>query len=402
MGHKGKAESAEAGAVETRNFGPSHPVFGPQAWRMMDHSRDARTLLVMSLRLACFVSFLVPPMLFSQEAAEVVVGHGPARYRVDTKWAKADPAVAPVINSHALAESKDGRIFLVTDHPKNDFLVFEKDGRYVRSISAGLGGGHGLEIFESGGTEYLLHIDCGWHFAAEGWNPKAGQGRVTLLTTAGEVVRRFSTPDELGVTPGKFMPCDAAISPGGTVLIADGYASNYVYEFTLEGKLVKKWGGPTKDAANLSNAHGISIDASDARGPLVWVPSRNECQVKAFTLEGRHVDTIDLPGAFAGQLVFRGDRIYTAVCWSKENGTGKRLPQSGFVLVLDRQTKRVISAPGGSEPVYVDGKLQPMRQTHPVFKHGHDLYVDSNGDIYVGEWNADRRYPTKLTLVKQP
>ena len=109
----------------------------------------------------------------------MVLGHGAARYRVDMKWAKADPALAPVINSHAMAEGRDGRIYLVTDHPKNDFLVFEKDGRLVRTISAGLGGGHGLEIFEAGGQEYLLHIDCGWHFAAEGWNPSPGEGRVT-------------------------------------------------------------------------------------------------------------------------------------------------------------------------------------------------------------------------------
>ena len=70
-----------------------------------------------------------------------ILGHGALRYAVDLKWAKADPAVAPVINSHALAEDKAGRIYLVTDHPKNDFLVFEKDGRYVRSISAGRGTG---------------------------------------------------------------------------------------------------------------------------------------------------------------------------------------------------------------------------------------------------------------------
>jgi hypothetical protein len=330
----------------------------------------------------------------------MTLGHGPARYRVDMKWAKAEPSVAPVINAHALAEGRDGRIYLVTDHPQNDFIVFEKDGRYVRSIRQGLGGGHGLEIFEKDGVEYLLHIDCGWHFAAEGWNPKAGQGRVTLLTTAGDVVRKFPTPQELGINEGKFMPCDAAYTPRGTLLIADGYGSNFIYEFTLEGKLIKKWGGPTKDAANLSNAHGISIDATDPRGPLVWVPSRSQSQIKAFTLDGTYVDTIDLPGAFAGQLVFRDDKIYTAVCWSQENGTGKKLNQSGFVLVLDRKTKRVISAPGGSQPIYTDGKLQPMHQTESVFKHCHDLYVDNAGDIYVGEWNADRRYPWKLSRVK--
>jgi len=55
----------------------------------------------------------------------------------------------------------------------------------------------------------------------------------------------------------------------------------------------------------------------------------------------------------------RKDRIYTVVCWSKENGTGKNLGQSGFVVVLDRKTKKVISALGGNEPIYKDGKLQP-------------------------------------------
>jgi len=71
-----------------------------------------------------------------------------------------------------------------------------------------------------------------------------------------------------------------------------------------------------------------------------------------------------------------------------------------LILVFDRKTKRVLSTPGGSQPIYTDGKLQPMHQTESVFKHCHDLYVDSAGDIYVGEWNADRRYPWKLSLVK--
>jgi hypothetical protein len=354
----------------------------------------------MPLRLALWFLPVIAGLAQSSPGdAAGLVGHGPARYRVDQAWAKVDPAAAPIVNAHALAEAKDGRIYLVTDHPKNDFLVFEKDGRFVRSLSAGLGGGHGLELFEHAGVEYLVHVDSGWHMAAEGWNPTAVEGRITLLTTDGKVVRKFPTPRELGLSDGKFMPCDVAWTPAGTLLVADGYGSNFVYEFTLEGKLLRKWGGPTKDAANLSNAHGISIDATDPRGPLVWVPSRNQNQIKAFTLEGKHVDTIDLPGAFAGQLCFRGDKAYAAVCWSKD-AQGRRPNQSGFIVVLDRATKQVLSAPGGSEPRYVDGKLQPLSQAQPIFKHGHDLFVDSAGDIYVGEWNAQRRYPYKLTWVK--
>jgi DNA-binding beta-propeller fold protein YncE len=332
---------------------------------------------------------------------DVILGHGDLRYAANMSWAKVDPAVAPVINAHAMAEGKDGNIYLVTDHPQNDFIVLTKTGDYVRSISAGLGGGHGLEIFQADGVEYLVHVDCGWHFAAEGWNPKPGQGKITLLKTDGTVVRTFQTPDELGVVKGKFMPCDVAFTPRKTLLVADGYASDHIYEYDLEGKILKHWGGHTKDAGALSNAHGVSIDLQDARGPVVWVPSRSENKLQAFTLDGQHLETLELPGAFAGQLFFAGELAYTAVCWSKDQTTGKRGDESGFVLVLDRKTKKVLSALGGSEPKFEGEKLQPLHQVEKVFKHGHDLYVDAAGDIYVGEWNAQRRYPAKLSLVKR-
>ena len=339
-------------------------------------------------------------LTYDNSAQGTVLGHNGLLYEVDLNWAKADPAVAPVINSHALAEGRDGLIYVITDHPKNAFVVFKKDGTFVRAFGEGLVGGHGIEIFEKDGEEFLIHVDCGWHFAAEGWNATPKNGRVTILKTDGTIVKALPTPFEMGigkVGDKQFMPCDVAVTPQGTVLIADGYATDFIYEMTMTGELVRRWGGKTDDASNLSNAHGISLDTSDPKLPLAWVPSRSENQIKAFTLDGTHVETIDLPGAYAGQLFFTKDKIYTAVCWSKENGTGERLGQSGFLIVMDRKTKRVISAPGGSEPTYINGDLQPMYQTAKTFIHGHDLYVDRDGAIYFGEWNADRRYPAKLT-----
>ena len=112
------------------------------------------------------------------------------------------------------------------------------------------------------------------------------------------------------------------------------------------------------------------------------------------------MEALEFPGAYVGQAFFRGDKIYIGVCWSKKDGIGKRQGNSGFVLVLDRKTRKVISAPGGTEPVYQEGKLQPMHQAQPIFKHVHDLYVDKAGAIYVGEWNAGQRYPYKLSPVE--
>lgn len=51
-------------------------------------------------------------------AQGTVLGHNGLRYQVDLNWAKANPKVAPVINSHALAEGWEGLVNVVTDHPK--------------------------------------------------------------------------------------------------------------------------------------------------------------------------------------------------------------------------------------------------------------------------------------------
>jgi hypothetical protein len=385
----------------------SLPSITPKLFRNVKHTNTIVALALATGLQTCLLGHGDPNThghhpTHDTSAQGMVLGHNGLTFKVDLNWAKADPAVAPVINSHALTEGRDGLIYVITDHPKNAFLVFKKDGTFVRAFGKGLVGGHGIEIFEKDGEEFLIHVDCGWHFAAEGWNATPRNGRVTILRTDGTIVKALPTPYEMGIGEAgdrQFMPCDVAVTPQGTILIADGYATDYIYEMTMNGELVRRWGGKTDDASNLSNAHGISLDDSDSNRILAWVPSRSENQLKAFTLDGKHVETIDLPGAYAGQLFFRGDNIYTAVCWSKENGTGDRQPQSGFLIIMDRNTKRVISAPGGNKPTYLHGKLQPLFQTHKTFIHGHDLYVDSEGAIYFGEWNADRRYPSKLTPV---
>ncbi len=331
-----------------------------------------------------------------------IIGHGPARYEVNADWAKVTPDEAPVINAHALAESSEGQIYVVTDHPDNCFLVFEKSGEFVRSISSPLYGGHGMDFITRDGEEVIIHVDCGWHFPVEGFKGsiRNGNGAVSLVTKEGKVLKVFPSPQDLGLAAEvgpKFKPCDVAVTKDNTILVADGYGSNYVFEYSLDGKLLNHWGG----SLTLKGAHGISIESREDGSELIWVASRSEKKAKAFSREGELVETLEFPGAFAGQLFVRGDRMYSAVCWSESPDTGKRGKDSGFVLVLDRKTRKVISAPGGEMPTYENGKLNPMTQAESSpFLHGHDLYVDKDGAIYVGEWNAQRRYPTKLTPVE--
>jgi hypothetical protein len=62
---------------------------------------------------------------------------------------------------------------------------------------------------------------------------------------------------------------------------------------------------------------------------------------------------------------------------------------------------KVVSTPGGSEPIYKNGVLQKQIKDdeHKVFIHPHDVYADSDENIYVPQWASGKTYPIKLERI---
>ena len=125
--------------------------------------------------------------------------------------------------------------------------------------------------------------------------------------------------------------------------------------------------------------------------------SRGHNSFKRFTLDGRYISTLFLPGAFVCRPVIKGKTLYSGVCWSRLRYL-EQTPNSGFVTILNEKDQ-VISNPGGSAPEYRDGQLQLMVQATPVFKHCHDVCVDQDENLYICQWNAGQIYPVKLERV---
>jgi len=114
------------------------------------------------------------------------------------------------------------------------------------------------------------------------------------------------------------------------------------------------------------------------------------------------------PGAFVCRPVINGDNLYAGVCWSSATKFNAESPEtthpyhinpnSGFITILDKNNK-VVSNPGGTAPKYVNGELQPILQEIPMIKHGHDVCIDDDKNVYICQWNADNTYPVKLERV---
>ena len=217
----------------------------------------------------------------------------------------------------------------------------------------------------------------------------------------GKILLDIAHPSSIGAYEAQapFKPTETAIGPNGDIYIADGYGSQFVLQYDSKGNFIKKFGGdsflqPTK----FKQVHGVALDTRDPKNPTLLCSARVKNSFKRFTLDGDLLETYYIPGAFISRPVIDGDELYSGVCFGMEKNNYNMLMNKGFVTILDR-TNKVVSNPGGTEPIYQDGSLQLILQDKPIFKHCHDVCVDQDKNLYVCQWNAGGVYPYKLHRV---
>lgn len=330
-----------------------------------------------------------------------VIGHGDFRYKVHQAWGNLDATKHPVFNCHEMIMDSKGRLIMVNDEVKNNVLIYDKSGRLLDTWGTQYPGGHGLTLSKEGEEDFLFITDCGWFFGKDNqWHKQAG--RVVKATTDGRLVFNIGHPMTIGIykEDEPFMPTEIAVAPNGDFYVADGYGSDYIIQYNQHGEYIRHFGGHhnANPEHNLHNAHGVAVDLRDPQKAKLICTSRSDNAFKFFTLDGKYLETVKLPGAYVCRPVIDDQNIYAGVCWSNSRTTGKRIDNSGFVTVLDKNN-RVVSNPGGSQPEYKGSELQPMYQTGNVFHHGHDVCVDEDKNLYVCQWNANRTYPVKLERV---
>jgi sugar lactone lactonase YvrE len=310
---------------------------------------------------------------------KVVYGHNNMRYALDKAWCKADPLKNPVNDCHEMVQDADGRILLLTNETKNNIMIFNTNGKLLKTWGDSFPGGHGLTLF----GDTLFITDTVKH-------------QVYKTDLKGKILLTIDAPKENDLYPKseQFVPTEVAVMPGGDFYVADGYGLQYVLHYDVTGKLIGYFGGRGEGEEKLDNAHGVCIDSRNGN-PSLLVTDRTRNCFKMYTLDGQLLGMIKLPGACVCRPVIKGEHIYAAVLRSPDLSAEK----TGFVTIIDKQN-RVVSNLGGTEPAYDPaGVLQPMAQADKIFVHPHDVCVDRDDNIYVAQWASGKVYPYKFNRV---
>lgn len=313
-----------------------------------------------------------------------VLGRGNYQWKVVPGWGVLD-SQTPVKDCHAMVQLKDGRIFLLTNHTKNNVIIYDKAGNLLGKWGTEYPGAHGFTLAQEDGKEVFYMTDHTRH-------------QFYKLTPEGELLRTWNYPEASGkyTKESEFKPTHVALAPDGGFFVVDGYGKSWVHRYDAEGEYKASFGGNEPDGRSLACAHGAWVDTRTSPH-LLWVTSRTEGKLKRFTLEGALVDVIDLPGTKPNFIVPFGD--HTMIPYLNGNQGDKKKIQSGFVSILGSDLKIVanLAAPA---PEYIDGKLQPMGSDTRLFTNPHGLLIDDEESIYIAQWNSGNTYPLKLERVR--
>jgi hypothetical protein len=263
-------------------------------------------------------------------------------------------------------------VFNRSEHP---VIVYEPDGRFVTSWGEGVfTRPHGVTIKEdvvycADDTDHTVRA-----FTLEG----------KLLWTIGTV----DQPSDTGYSPegpsnllsikrgaGPFnRPTRLSVAPNGDLYVSDGYGNARIHRFSRTGALIQSWGEPGRGPGQFNLPHSVWAH-TDGR---VFVCDRENDRVQIFSADGSLLSTwtnVTRPGDLfidADDRVYLGEMAHEAGTVSMA-GRPIETPRSAQLSVRNLDGD-VLTQWGADDPCAPGSFASP-----------HGLWVDSQGNIYVGE-----------------
>jgi hypothetical protein len=346
----------------------------PPAAPVPGETDESRRSFLKTVGVGALASTAAPGLLYSSEKSAsklAVVGEGDHKYECHHGWGQL-PDHIKWAETHGVAIDEAGLIYIKhrskTPVPVDAIVVFDPEGKYVRSFGQEYhGGGHGIDIRKEGNEEFLYLCDVFNKIVAK-------------TTLKGEQIWKFSYPFEPKVYQkvSQFSPTNVAFHPDGGFYVADGYGSHFIHQFDKDAKWVRTWGGLGDAPGKLKTPHGIWLDNRPGREVSLVVADRQNARLQYFTLEGKHIGFVT-DVSFPAGFDIRGTELLVPDLHAR-------------VSLFDKDNKVITHLgydPAWTQEVLADNfkmRSQPERWQDGKFIHPHDACYDKDGNIFVVEW----------------
>ena len=270
---------------------------------------------------------------------------------------------------------KDGNIYTSA---KKGVFVFTPDGSVIRSYEGDdYTNLHDMEIREEGDGEFI--------YGARNENAEG----IKFNAKSGEVVLRLPYPEESGLELEKFSPTAITVAPNGDIYLSDGYASNHVFRYDKTGKYLDHFGESGNGPKQINTGHGMTLDTR-YDPPRLLICDRNhkpKGRLLHYSLKGEFIEEVIAGLGMPTAVAIQGDYV--------------SVPDLlGRVVILDKSNTIVAELGTNSTAKGGEFNVPQSEWVEGEFSGTHGSYWDSDGNLYVQDWNVDGRI-MKLVRVRE-
>lgn len=308
--------------------------------------------------------------------AAVRTGSGAWTYEAVPHWGELpDGKIIGPTHGGVVVDDKTGLIYVSTDSALS-VIVYQPDGRFVKTIAPECQGFHAMAIREEEGKTVIYGAQL---------NGNKPPQRVCKIDTEGKLLLEIPNAST-GEIPGGWKGLTAVtVAPDGNIFAATGYGANIVHKFDATGKLLKSFGSKGDGEQQFNTPHGLAIDGRFGE-PRLLVADREKRRLVHFDLEGNwigvHASNLRRPCAIS----ILGDHLAIAELEAR-------------ATILDKSgTPVAFLGDNPNKTQWAKFPVPPGDMKLGIFTAPHGLSFDKDGNLYVQDWNKTGRV-TKL--VKQ-